>query len=225
MATITSYTDKGLARVETTGSIVEAAGGIAVIVLSIIGLTRVDAGSLTSIAVIILGAAMLAEGSSIATEFSRLLSLTGASTLNGAEMGGGMLSEVVIGAGILVLGVLSLLGVSGATLVPVAVIAGGGLLLVSAPSVQRMNEVRISTFEIPESGQQLIQAAGSGAAGFQVLCGLAAVVLGILALTGTGTSTTGPEGMYALIGLLVLGASILISGTVVTSNMMRLLKR
>ncbi|MGA9794148.1 MAG: hypothetical protein WBQ17_01310 [Rhizomicrobium sp.] len=225
MATITSYTDKGLARVETTGSIVEAAGGIAVIVLSIIGLTRADAGSLTSIAVIILGAAMLAEGSSIATEFSRLLSLTGASTLNGAEMGGGMLSEVVIGAGILVLGVLSLLGVSGATLVPVAVIAGGGLLLVSAPSVQRMNEVRISTFEIPESGQQLIQAAGSGAAGFQVLCGLAAVVLGILALTGTGTSTTGPEGMYALIGLLVLGASILISGTVVTSNMMRLLKR
>lgn len=219
----TTYADRDLARVETTGSIVEAAGGIAVIVLSIIGLTRADAGALTSIAVIILGAAMLAEGGSIATEFSRLLNLNGA--LSGVEMGGGMLSEIVVGAGILVLGVLSLLGVSTVTLVPVAVLAGGALLLISAPSVQRMNEVRLEATSMPVAGQQLMRTAGSAAAGLQVLAGLAAIVLGILALTTTGTATTGREGMFALIGLLVLGASMLISASTVTGNMMRIFHR
>ncbi|MGN6514845.1 MAG: hypothetical protein ACTHLR_03280 [Rhizomicrobium sp.] len=220
----TTYADRDLARVETTGSIVEAAGGIAVIVLSIIGLTRADAGTLTSIAVIILGAAMLAEGGSIATEFSKLLNLNG-STLSGVEMGGGMLSEIVVGAGVLVLGVLSLLGVSTATLVPVAVLAGGGLLLISAPSVQRMNEVRLEASSMPVAGQQLMQTAGSAAAGLQVLAGLAAIVLGILALTTTGTATTGREGMFALIGLLVLGSSMLISASTVTGNLMRFFHR
>lgn len=220
----TTYADRDLARVETTGSIVEAAGGIAVIVLSIIGLTRADAGVLTSIAVIILGAAMLAEGGSIATEFSKLLNLN-ASTLSGVEMGGGMLSEIVVGAGVLVLGVLSLLGVSTITLVPVAVLAGGGLLLISAPSVQRMNEVRLEASSMPVAGQQLMQTAGSAAAGLQVLAGLAAIVLGILALTTTGTATTGREGMFALIGLLVLGSSMLISASTVTGNLMRFFHR
>ncbi|MBS0274451.1 MAG: hypothetical protein JSR55_08625 [Proteobacteria bacterium] len=217
----TTYADRDLARVETTGSIVEAAGGIAVIVLSIIGLTRIDAGALTSIAVIILGAAMLAEGGSIATEFSKLLNLNG-STLSGVEMGGGMLSEIVVGAGVLVLGVLSLLGVSATTLVPVAVLASGALLLISAPSVQRMNEVRLEASSLAAPGQRLMQTAGSAAAGLQVLAGLAAIVLGILALTTTGTATTGREAMFALIGLLVLGSSMLISASTVTGNMMRL---
>ncbi|HTQ12356.1 MAG TPA: hypothetical protein VMH86_00670 [Rhizomicrobium sp.] len=223
----TTFTEeRGLARVEATGSIAEAAGGIAVAVLAIVGLSRTDAGMLTAIAVIVLGAALLTEGGAIAAEFSRLMSLSGDTTMAGIEMGGGMLSEVVIGAGVLVLGVLALVGVSPGTLLPISLLAAGGLLVVAAPSVQRLNEIRLTTSSgLAETGRHLIQAASSTATGIQILAGLAAVVLGILALTSTGTAVTGISATYTLVGLLVLGTTIVISASAVTGNMLRLFRR
>jgi hypothetical protein len=219
MATV--YTERDVARVEATGSLVEAAGGIAVAVLSIIALSRMGAtATLPSIAVIILGAALLAEGGTIATEFSRMLSIATGGAMNTVEIGGGMTTEIFIGAGVLVLGVLALIGISPLILLPVAVIATGGMMLLTAGGVHRMNQIRIERGGTPENAQSLILAAGSGAAAFQILAAIAAIVLGILALSSAANTMT-----FTLVGLLILGASIVLSGTALTGSMMRLLTR
>ena len=54
----------------------------------------------------------------------------------------------------------------------------------------------------------------SGSAAIQCLSGIAAIVLGILAVTGTR-----PE-MLTLVGLLVLGATVLLTGTTLSGAVM-----
>lgn len=219
MATV--YTERDVARVEATGSLVEAAGGIAVIVLSIIALSRTGgSATLPSIAVIILGAALLAEGGTIATEFSRLLAMVTGGAMNAVDLGGGIATEIFVGASVLVLGVLALIGISPMTLISVAVIATGGMMLLTAGGVHRMNHIRVQTGGTPEIAQSLILAAGSGAAAFQILAAIAAIVLGILALTSAAVTMA-----FTLVGLLVLGAAIVLSGTALTGSLMRVLAR
>lgn len=216
----TTYTERDVARVEATGSIVEAAGGIAVAILSIIALSRAGSLTLPSIAAIVLGAALLAEGGTVATEFARLLSMTSAGRLNAAEAGGGMTTEIFIGAGVLVLGVLALLGIGALTLLPAAVIATGGMMLLTAAGVQRMNEMRATMAGASDNAQRLMMAASSGAAAFQILAAIAAIVLGILALSSTAHVMA-----FTLAGLLVLGIAIALSGTAITGSLTRFLAR
>jgi hypothetical protein len=207
-------------RAETTGSLVEVAGGLAIIVLSIIGLARIgNVGALPAISAIILGAALIAEGGTIATEFSRLMG-TSIGTAGAAEFSGGMTTEIMIGAVVLVLGVLSVLGVSPATLVPSAVIVSGALLLISAANVHRMNNVKIEALETAGMGRLLLQSAVSTAAGCQVLAGIAAVVLGILALSSAASAA-----LFTVVGLLVLGAAVTMSGGTLTGSFIKMIAR
>ncbi|HEX4078993.1 MAG TPA: hypothetical protein VHX61_08995 [Rhizomicrobium sp.] len=217
----TERTDRSILRAETTGSLVEIAGGVAIIVLSIIGLARIGTGvgALPEISAIILGAALIAEGGTIATEFTRLMSMS-IGAAGAAEFTGGMTTEIVVGAVVLVLGVLSVLGVAPAILVPSAIIVAGALLLISAANVQRMNSVKVAALETADGGQALLQSAISTAAGFQVLAGIASVVLGILAL-----SATAHVAVFALAGLLVLGAAVTMSGGTLSGSLMRIINR
>jgi hypothetical protein len=52
----------------------------------------------------------------------------------------------------------------------------------------------------------IVLAARGGTTGAQALCGVAAIVLGILAVAGTATQ------VLSLVGLLVLGAALLATG-------------
>ncbi len=217
---MTSYSEKGLARVESTGSLVEAVGGIAVIVLSIIGLASATAGTLTAVALIILGVALLAESGAIATEFTRLFS-------NGAASGatveiGGMPAGIAIGGAVLVLGILSLIGVGTAALVPAAIIAAGGLLLISGPAMARMSEVRNQASGYPDAVQNLMRTAASSSAAFKVLAGIAAIVLGILSFTVAGGAAMGAPDTLSLVALIVLGGSLLFSGGSLTGSAARM---
>lgn len=210
-------------KAETTGSLVEVAGGIAIIVLTIIGLARIgNVGALPAISTIILGAALVAEGGTIATEFSRLMgmSMGSAGVAGVAEFAGGMTTEIVVGAAVLVLGVLSVLGVATATLVPCAIIVAGALLLVGAANVQRMNSIKVAALPTGEGAQALLQSAISMSAGFQVLAGIAAIVLGILALCSATHIA-----VFSLVGLLVLGAAVTMSGGTLTGSVTRMLNR
>jgi hypothetical protein len=201
---------------------VEAAGGIAVIVLSIIALSRIgNVGALPAITTIILGAALVAEGGTIATEFSRMMRESfGATTASAGEFSGGMTVEIVIGATVLVLGVLALLGVAAVTLLPAAVIVAGALLLIAASNVHRLHGVRAAAMGASETTQTLMLTSISGAAGFQALAAVAAIVLGILALSATANVA-----VFTIVGLLVLGAAVAMSGGTLTGNLMRLINR
>lgn len=217
MTTSTSgFDEKHVLEVEGTGSIVEAAGGLAVIVLAIIGLAGAYPTFLMCIAGIAIGVALLAEGGAIAGEYSRLLSMTTAGRFDAAELGGGMTTELIAGGGALVLGILGLLHLAPLTLLPIAAIVVGAAMMLTSGAVMRLNDVKVRAMGLSETAQRVTHAAVSSAAGAQLFTGVGAMVLGIIALTSPAIAP-----MLTLVAFLALGASVTLSGSALAGRMMR----
>jgi hypothetical protein len=219
MSTATAArSDKFLAEVETTGSVVEAATGIAVVVLAIIGLAHAGLGIFGAISAIVLGAALLAQGGAVTAEYAKLLSAATGGTVGAIELGGGLTVEMLAGGSIVILGILALIGFSPVVLISAGVIAVGAALILAAGGLQRLNMLKVRAAGMSELAQNVAEGAIACALTAQVLCGGVAIVLGILALTIPMHST-----VLMLVGLLVLGATVAISGTALTGRLMRLI--
>jgi hypothetical protein len=129
------------------------------------------------------------------------------------EFSGGELSVVfLVGTAGIVLGLLALLGIYAVKLTSIAIIAFGSALVFGSNSVWSVHRMKQATFRA--SGQRALAGSeilaieiAAGSAGLQCVAGLAGVVLGILAMTGTIPVT------LSLIGLLVIGATILMTGS------------
>lgn len=168
------------------GPAVEAIGALAVIALAIVGLAGLLSETVAAIATIILGAAILTQGGAFAA--GHYASDPGHDTQvrEPARMSASFLGGV---AGI-VLGILALLGISAPTLLSVAVLVFGGSLLVG-----------LGGFAAGANGTETPTSSGG-----QIMAGLAALVLGILAVLGVSQLT------LVLVALLCLGAFELFSG-------------
>jgi len=186
------------------GGLVDAIGGIATIVLAIVALTGVRPEILVPITIIVFGAALLIQAGAMVSEYA-LFMPAGA----GADFGGAnsLSSLFLVGAAGIVLGVLALLGIATTVLTSVAVIAFGAALLLSANSVRNLYLLRrVSTGSIG-GGELLAGEMASGSAAVQLLAGLTAVVLGILAVTGARAD------ILTLSAMIVLGATVVLSGS------------
>jgi hypothetical protein len=217
--TTTSYNfgQRAILEIETTGSAIEAAAGVGVIVLAIIGLSQSNSAFMASIAAIVLGAALLAQGGALAAEYSKLLSMITGGAIGTVELGGGMTVEMLAGGGITVLGILGLLGFAPDVLISSAVIVAGASLVLASSGLQRLNTLKVQAAGLSDLAAKVAEGAVAGAITTQVLASGAAVVLGILALTMTGHA-----GTLMLVGLLVLGASVAVSGAALTGRLLRL---
>lgn len=212
-----SYDKRDILGIETTGSVVEAALGIAVIVLSIIGIAQSGSGFLSSIAAIVLGVALMVQGGAVAAEYSKLLSTVTGGALGALQLGSSVTAEMLAGLATIVLGILGLIGFAPVILISAAVITVGASLLLSIGGLQRLNSVKVQAAGLTELAQKTAEAAVAGAVTTQLLAGTAAIVLGILALT---IPTHGA--ILMLVALLVLGAAVAISGTTLTGRMLRM---
>ncbi len=206
---------------ETTtkyGGLVDAIGGVAAVVLAIVALDGVHQDVLVPIATIIFGAALLIQAGTMLSEYTRTMFPTDAAA-GAAEFGGGGISALfLVGVAGIVLGVLALLGIFTGTLTSVAVIAFGGALLLSSNAVSqlyRMKRASFGTVAGPSSaGELLVSEMASGSATLQSLAGLTAIVLGILAVAGTNAT------VLTLVGLLVLDATVLLTGSTLSGAVM-----
>jgi hypothetical protein len=195
------------------GGFVDALGGIATIVLAIIGLSGVRSLDLLSIATIVFGAALLIQGGAMLTEFAQIEATPQASS---ASAGGGLGSLFGVGVAGIILGVLALLGVHSTILDAVAVIAFGGALVVSSSSVwQLLTSRAVATrFQTDSSMLRVVASeVATGSSSVQAMAGLAVIVLGILSVSGIMT------GDLALIALLVAGAAIVMTGSTLSGTM------
>jgi hypothetical protein len=200
------------AQVIFGGSTAEAVVGAAAVVLAILGLANIWPGYMASIATIAVGAALLFEGGAIASRYSYLVKRTGAT-----EVGGGVSAEILGGAAGIALGILALMGIMPATLMPIAIIVFGGALLVGSAATSRLNA--LSTWRMSDRARDVTREAIEMASGTEVLIGIGAVVLGILALLGMAPRT------LVLIALLALGATVLFSGSAISSRMLNIFRR
>jgi hypothetical protein len=194
------FADSGRGRLteaEPIGLLTEGAAGIAVIVLAIIAISGVSVEILASIATIVIGAGLMVQGFNSAAEHAKAMPAE-ASAAAGAEPTSDVMVDFVAGVTGIVLGILALIGVNAAHLVPAALIVFGASLLLSG------------TLSFGERGT-------AAAGGAEVLTGLAAVVLGILSLVL-------PESwMLVLVGFIAVGATMLMVSASFSGAMSRLL--
>ena len=207
-----TYSTSTSGEVASYGGFVDALGGIATIVLAIIGLSGVKSLDLLSIATVVFGAALLIQGGAMLSEYAQI-----EAPESGANSGGGGLASLFgVGVAGIVLGVLALLGVRSAILNSVAAIAFGGALIVSASSVWQLLTSRsvASRFEARSTMLQRVAAEiAAGSSGVQAMAGLAIIVLGILAVAGIYTE------VLALVALLVAGAAVVMTGSTLSGTM------
>lgn len=223
-------TERGLLQAESTGAAVEAIGGLAVIVLSILGLAGLSQQFLAAIAGIVLGVSLFAQGAAVAAEYHDLYTRLTGGTMGAIELGGGMGVEIVAGAGAIVLGILALINIVPEILLPSLVIAAGATLILSSGTVERLNSLKMAAAETPTLARQVFHTATAGVAAGQLLAGIGAGLLGIIALTTLPAATTAVMGSSSwltltLVALLVLGASVMMSGGSLTGRFMQMLNR
>ncbi|EDY20881.1 conserved hypothetical protein [Chthoniobacter flavus Ellin428] len=183
---------------------IEAIAGIGTVVLAILGLAGVIPAYMTAIAAIVAGAGLLLGGASIASRLDYLRAHA-ANEAKFGELSEGMGGEFLAGLGGVVLGILSLIGIVPATLLPIAAIVLGGGLLVGIGAVGRLN--KYPTFMEGETHTDYVaRQTTSSAAGTQLLVGFASIALGILALVGFSWMT------LTLVAFLCVGCATWFTG-------------
>ena len=195
-----------------------ATGGIAAVVLAIIGLANIYPDFMASVATIALGVALLFKGAAVAAEYRDLLAHMVSGKLKQAEVGGGMSAELLAGAAGIALGILALLGIETNILTPIAAIVFGVALLMSAGVTHRINHLKISNSGAEDTAQRVAEEATSVAIDAEMLVGIAAVVLGILSLVGLVPVT------LTLVAMLSVGGASILVGSAVDSKMVHMFR-
>lgn len=210
------------------GGLIDAIGGVATIVLAICGLVGIAPPMMVAVATIVFGVALLIQGGAMLSEYAQVIFPAGVRATS-EQFGGNSLALVfLVGAGGIVLGVLALLGINSAILTPVAVIGFGTALLLSSNAVWQLYALRRASAQMQSvsSGQaqhigaeMLASEMASGSAGIQALAGLAAIVLGVLALAGNVNDLT-----LNLSALLALGATLVLTGSTLSATVLSFMR-
>ena len=209
----TTYVESRSTEAAAYGGWVDALGGIATAVLAIIALSGFAREVLAGVATIVFGAALLVQAGTMLSEFANVVLPSGlsATSIGTEALGGdGISAMFLVGAGGVVLGILALLGIAAPVLTSVAIIAFGAAFLLSAGSARHLYQLQTAMRRggLGQSSGELVagqMAAGSG--GLQMLSGITAIVLGILAVSGVYTA------VLTLVSLLVLGVTIIMTGS------------
>jgi hypothetical protein len=194
------------------GGFVDAIGGIAAIVLAIVGLAGVRPEMMVAIAVIVFGVALLVEGGAMLSEYMRIMFPGGSQSFGVENLGGvGLSAHFMAGAAGIVLGVLALLGIASVPLTSIALIVFGAAMVLSSNSVWQLHQLKRTAMTVsegqPVSGTAILaNEMASGSAGALTLAGFAAIVLGILAVAGLNSV------VLTLAALIALGATLVLTG-------------
>lgn len=179
--------------------VIAGAGAVVLTILALLGMADI---TLTAIAVIAIGAGLLVQGTAIAAKWRAVNEVADArTTRDEALLGGGMTAEMVAGAGGITLGILALLGLIPETLLAAAAIAFGGAMIFGSGTQQELSSIG--------SGQSKTRQVALTGAGGELLVGLAAVTLGILALIFEAFTLTAIAALTVGAGLLLGGSTLL----------------
>jgi hypothetical protein len=212
--------EKRVVAAASTGAVTESIGAAGAIVLAILGLAGILPTAMMAVTTIVLGAAILLDAGAVSARHDRLVGETlGADARRlRALVGGGISAESLAGVAGIALGILALLGVAPIALCSVALIAFGAGLLFGSAAKGRFASLHTSQYGTHESARHIIDETLHVSAGAEVLVGIGAVVLGILALLGLQPVT------LILVGFLSVGATMLLSGSALGARMFGILR-
>ena len=192
---------QGFLRETVAGSsLTEGVGAVATIILAILGLAGIFTNIVASAATIVVGAVILTDGLLLSAEANRLNSQSRLA-LRASGIGGGVTAGFFGGLAAIVLGILSFFRMAPEPLLAVALLVVGAAMLLGGGAISRLNWLLTDQPASSETAGMVITGSGS------MFVGLAAVVLGILAVIGLAPMT------LILVGLLSLGAAALFNGS------------
>jgi hypothetical protein len=197
------------------GGVIAIAGAV----LAIIGLAGVEPRWLLSAATIAVGVSFLLEGAAIAARLADMLEEATEGRVQMAELGTGVTAETLAGIGGIALGILAALNVVPSVLLPIAAIVFGGAAVLGAGTNVSINELLVAHRGEHGLARRVIRQAVFATTGLQVLVGLGAITLGIIALAGQYPYTLTLVAMLGVSGVFVL------SNTAIASRMMTALRR
>ncbi len=210
-------------EVVSSGSMIEATGGFAAVILAILGFATVAPAYLIPIAAIALGVALLFEGGAVAARYWRLPEEIAAGRWASTELAVGMFAEFAAGVAGVVLGILSLLALAPVTLLSTAILVFGIALVLGSGLTYRLNSLEYAVgpggTREREEFNWFARFVDRAAVGIQVLIGLVTTILGILALVGIASAA------LVTTSVLIIGFSALLSGSAVSSRIMHLMHR
>jgi hypothetical protein len=190
------------------GGLIDDVGGVTTVILAIFGLIGLNAPVMAVIATIVFGIALLIQGNGMMSAYARFsVLLGGKSSINGFAASSRS-AIILLGAGGIALGVLSLLDFNAAVLTPIASLLFGSALILSSVSAWHLNVIRRASAIAEESSRDVLaNQMAFDSAGIQIFGGFAAIVLGILAASGARNDLT-----FNLVALLILGSALLLKG-------------
>lgn len=204
--------EKITAGVLTGGSTLETLGGLVAAILAIVGLSAQPL-PMAGLATIAIGVALLAHGVSIMTRWRQAVRKLEGAHVGRRELVEGVSTEVFGGLVGIVLGIVALAGVRPTVLLAVAVVVFGGSLLLGGTTQPDL------VYLAPERNSRAARAtftAIRASGGVMVLVGIAAAVLGVLALVEVG-----PPLSLVLVALLGIGGALLVAGGALTTRFVR----
>lgn len=193
--------DEAVTRaVITSGSSFEVFAGVVALALAILGLIGYAPLYLAAIATTAVGFSLLAQGSTIAARWQQATHIVGSERTDAMGIG----TEIFGGLAAIVLGVLALMQVMPTVLLPIAAVALGVALLLGGPTQPDFAEVGA-----PDAGHhwQVTRGAARTSSGVMVMGGLAALVLGVLAIAGLA-----PALVLSLVAVVCVAAALMLSG-------------
>jgi len=195
----------------------EGLAGMTAVILTIVGLSGFSPEVMLSIATVAVGIAFLLEAGAVSMRFPPFLAERGKKFFAEGP-GTGAAAEFVGGLAGILLGVLSLIGLSRMVLVSVGVIVYGFTLVMSSGSLLRFSLLLRDEMS-DNDHRNVLREAVSTAANFEFLFGLSVVLLGIIALSGSLFAET-----LNFAALLILGVSGFLTATSVTAKMSRVFR-
>jgi hypothetical protein len=210
------------AKTAAVGSALEAVAGLGAMALAIIGLVSFFPALFAPISAIVVGVALLLEGAAISVRYSRLVQGP-TEHRRDIELSGGLSAEFVGGVAGIALGILSLIGLDAAVLLPVAAIVFGGALMVGSFANARLNKmlVLLPPSAETEGATRFAKESVTAASGAEFLMGSGSVVLGIIALSLLPATAWLA---LSLVAFLAVGTAVLLTGTAVSGKLLNFLR-
>jgi hypothetical protein len=193
-----------LLRIKSNYALGETTGGIALIVLTILALAKVDPMLLNGIAVIVAGIALLIEDGTLTGQFGGMVARMPAHRAGAAPTADRIAAGTLAGGSGVVLGILAILGIASTVLTAAAIVVFGAAVLFDFSAYSRTTALRTMSGESSEESARMAFTAAPGTNSSAMLISLALITLGILALAGLASSILVTVGLLGFGGYLFL---------------------
>lgn len=210
------HEDRVTAATFAGGASLETLGGLAAIILGVLGFSTAPF-SMASAATICIGVALFAQGSAVMARWRDTLHRLEGARFNRQELVGGLSTEFFAGFVGIVLGILAVADIKPLIMLPVASLVFGGALLLGGAAQPDL--VYLAPDRDPKVARATFGAVQTSG-GVMVLVGIAAAVLGILGVLAVGSILT-----TVLASLIAIGFALAFAGGAATTRFARRLRQ